>query len=63
LRLLEDDALGGHGSRGYGQVKVEIHQILARKLEDYRRREEATGGEKVITDLSQLDELWEHFGS
>jgi len=24
IRLLEDDYLGGHGSRGYGQVKVEL---------------------------------------
>ena len=24
IRLLEDDYLGGHGSRGYGQVKIEL---------------------------------------
>jgi CRISPR-associated protein Csm3 len=24
IKLLEDDYLGGHGSRGYGQVKIEL---------------------------------------
>lgn len=27
IRLLELDALGGHGSRGYGQVKINIEKI------------------------------------
>jgi CRISPR-associated protein Csm3 len=26
IQLLEDDYLGGHGSRGYGQVKIELQQ-------------------------------------
>ena len=25
IQLLQDDYLGGHGSRGYGQVQIEIH--------------------------------------
>ena len=24
IKLLEDDYLGGHGSRGYGQVKIDL---------------------------------------
>lgn len=36
LRLLEDDYLGGQGSRGYGQVKVELESITERTAEDYR---------------------------
>lgn len=27
IKLLEDDYLGGHGSRGYGQVKIDIDNI------------------------------------
>lgn len=36
LRLLEDDALGGHGSRGYGQVRVHLESIIGRRVEDYK---------------------------
>jgi CRISPR-associated protein Csm3 len=36
MRLLEDDSLGGHGSRGYGQVKLEITEIKGRPIEFYR---------------------------
>jgi|Deesub1362B_J571_1020462.scaffolds.fasta_scaffold01951_5 CRISPR-associated protein Csm3 len=36
LRLLEDDALGGHGSRGYGRVSFQFEKVEARKLEYYR---------------------------
>lgn len=40
MRLLEDDYLGGHGSRGYGKVKFELSKIEYRKGEWY-----VTGGE------------------
>jgi CRISPR-associated protein Csm3 len=36
IRLLQDDALGGHGSRGYGQVEFRIKTIEARRLAHYR---------------------------
>lgn len=36
LRLLEDDYLGGQGSRGYGQVRVVLDTITERSAEDYR---------------------------
>ncbi len=61
LRLLEDDALGGHGSRGYGQVKVEVQQIKGKRLKDYQGLEKETREAKVIADLSLLDEIWSHF--
>ncbi|MBC7328631.1 type III-A CRISPR-associated RAMP protein Csm3 [bacterium] len=35
MRLLEDDYLGGHGSRGYGKVKFELSKIEYRKGEWY----------------------------
>ena len=33
--LLEDDCLGGHGSRGYGQVALFINTVTARKIRYY----------------------------
>ncbi len=44
FRLLEDDYLGGQGSRGYGQVKIELDQRWTEKpktKEDYQK-EDAT---------------------
>ena len=36
IRLLHDDSLGGHGSRGYGQVKVEFEKIEGRSVGFYK---------------------------
>ena len=35
LRLLEDDFLGGHGSRGYGKVRFALSELCGRKVEYY----------------------------
>lgn len=35
LELLEDDYLGGHGSRGYGKVEIKLSSIKAKKIEAY----------------------------
>ena len=42
LRLVEGDALGGCGSRGYGQVKFQIDQVTERTAKAYRDGTEAT---------------------
>ena len=34
IRLLQDDYLGGHGSRGYGQVEIKLDNIEG-KTETY----------------------------
>ena len=36
LAILEDDALGGHGSRGYGKVKFQQIQFFYRSLAQYK---------------------------
>jgi len=36
LRLLQDDALGGHGSRGYGKVSFAVDRMAVRRAEYYR---------------------------
>ncbi|MBD2389272.1 type III-A CRISPR-associated RAMP protein Csm3 [Aphanizomenon flos-aquae NRERC-008] len=35
LSLLEDDALGGHGSRGYGKIRFKNYQCFWRDLKQY----------------------------
>ncbi|MHA1439955.1 MAG: type III-A CRISPR-associated RAMP protein Csm3 [Promethearchaeota archaeon] len=35
IELLEDDYLGGSGTRGYGKVKIEIEKEHEKKIEDY----------------------------
>ncbi len=35
LDLIQDDCLGGHGSRGYGRVSFQINQVVARRLDYY----------------------------
>jgi CRISPR-associated protein Csm3 len=36
LAILEDDALGGHGSRGYGKIKFQQIKFFSRSLDQYR---------------------------
>jgi CRISPR-associated protein Csm3 len=36
LAILEDDALGGHGSRGYGKIKFQQIKFFYRSLDQYR---------------------------
>lgn len=37
LRLVEADALGGKGTRGYGRVKFRVDELVERTAEDYRK--------------------------
>ncbi len=37
LAILEDDALGGHGSRGYGKIKFEKLNLFYRDLSQYQQ--------------------------
>nr|WP_320012211.1 type III-A CRISPR-associated RAMP protein Csm3 [uncultured Desulfobulbus sp.] len=36
LCLVEDDYIGGQGTRGYGQVKFKINSVMERTADDYR---------------------------
>jgi CRISPR-associated protein Csm3 len=40
LLLLQDDALGGHGSRGYGEVSVAVERITVRDRAGYESGQE-----------------------
>ena len=41
LRLVEADALGGKGTRGYGRVKFRVDELVERTAEDYRKGQDA----------------------
>ena len=58
VNLLHDDALGGHGSRGYGQVKFEFKHVQAKRLGHYRGER---GQTKEVTNLENISELVEFF--
>lgn len=49
LELLKDDYLGGSGSRGYGQVSIEIEKIIEKSSEFYGKVEEDSKSKKDIT--------------
>jgi len=64
LAILEDDALGGHGSRGYGKVRFENFQFYYRGVEQYRQ---VTTGDRrfntPIATMADTAELLEQFGT
>lgn len=43
LQLLTDDYLGGHGSRGYGQVSIEVTDMVEKGSDTYYNAEAADG--------------------
>lgn len=56
------DALGGHGSRGYGQVNIVIPKVTAKPLVPYQQAE--AGAEyqtENLTNLDQLGTMWQIF--
>lgn len=63
IRLLHDDALGGHGSRGYGQVKLDLRSIEARKVDFYRGKEDARRQIKATNLNEAICELKRFFSS
>lgn len=54
LTLLEDDALGGYGSRGSGEIKFKNISIVYRSAAFYQGKEDQT---QIIQDHSDLSEL------
>ncbi len=42
MELVQNDSLGGHGSRGYGQVEFKVTELTERTSANYRNREPAT---------------------
>lgn len=64
LAILEDDALGGHGSRGYGKIKFQNFQFYYRGVDHYRQV--AAGGADFLQPFQTLTDtaaLLENFGT
>ncbi|MDB9308412.1 type III-A CRISPR-associated RAMP protein Csm3 [Aphanizomenon sp. CS-733/32] len=54
LAFLEDDALGGNGSRGYGKVVFENFLFTYRSLDQYRQMTQTPGGTSAIQSLEPI---------
>lgn len=66
LAILEDDALGGHGSRGYGKIKFEKLQLLYRNLTQYQQVTSSTIRAASLQPIQTVDNtaaLLDTFGS
>ena len=42
LELLRDDYLGGNGSRGYGQIAINIENVIEKSTTEYYGKQNAT---------------------
>jgi CRISPR-associated protein Csm3 len=60
IKLIEADAIGGHGSRGYGHVKFKIEKIEGKTIDGFKGD---TTKSKQITSFTQLNALEEFFKS
>ncbi|MCX8042625.1 MAG: type III-A CRISPR-associated RAMP protein Csm3 [Desulfobacterota bacterium] len=54
LELIEEDYLGGQGTRGYGQVRFVIEEILVRTADDYRNGKQAGKAEEEKKKFSRF---------
>jgi CRISPR-associated protein Csm3 len=56
LRYVQDDYLGGHGTRGYGKVGFQIEKITYKDMANYRDNDDA----KEYNDVKVPNELGRH---
>jgi len=63
LKLLQDDYLGGSGSRGYGKIKVEVKEVIVRKKDYYfgKEKEELIERATLENNLG-IEKIKEFFG-
>lgn len=62
IAILEDDALGGHGSRGYGKVRFQNFQFSYRSVEQYRQVTNSGTDSLSPISLGDTSELLGRFG-
>ncbi|BAZ31435.1 Csm3 family CRISPR-associated RAMP protein [Cylindrospermum sp. NIES-4074] len=65
LAILEDDAIGGHGSRGYGKVRFQNFNFSYRSLAQYRQITNTgeTSGLQPLQTIPTTQALLDNFGS
>ncbi len=56
MELLQDDYLGGHGSRGYGKVRFQIESITKKSVQDYRENKAPEKVDITIPDTLKFEE-------
>ncbi len=61
MSLLEDDAMGGYGSRGSGKVKFYVYALQAKKAEAYRQERDGLV-RKAIDQDAQFEKLSQQDG-
>jgi len=63
LKLLQDDYLGGSGSRGYGKVKIQVKEVIVRKKDYYfgKEKEELIEGSTLENNLG-IEKIKKFFG-
>lgn len=57
LNLLSDDYLGGHGSRGYGQVCIDIKDIVEKTSSKYYHGNQTEGDSIIEKYRSEIEKL------
>lgn len=57
LKLLKDDYLGGSGSRGYGQIGIDISKMLEKTSDNYYGVENGNGADITKEYQAQIDSL------
>jgi CRISPR-associated protein Csm3 len=64
LAVLEDDALGGHGSRGYGKIRFEGFRIESRSIDYYRQITTGRSNSDLpVTTISNTADLLTQLGN
>ncbi len=59
FHILEDDALGGHGSRGYGQVHFQCDRVVVKTLDTYRNGDESALTLNEFPNQFPTEQDWE----
>jgi len=57
LELLRDDYLGGNGSRGYGQIKILITNVVEKSTESYYGRKDGIAKDLTSEHVSRINKL------
>jgi CRISPR-associated protein Csm3 len=63
LAVLEDDALGGHGSRGYGKIRFEEFKIESRSVDYYRKMTTGQTNTDSSVKIANTSELLTRLGT
>jgi len=57
MELLKDDYLGGNGSRGYGQISIEIEDIVEKDCNDFYGKADGASNSLKSNYQKQIEKL------